>query len=666
LRRLGQLCQARTMLDEALAILRPLANGRNYALALRYLGELSLDQKDYAGALDAFRRLDERALALDQADFRSTALRGQAHALSLLGRAAQARDAALEAEALARGPDNLPNRVAALRVLAMIHASHALPDPEGMQEPTAVLHYLHAALAAGSGIEGYLVPGELLDAMAGEYARLGEYRRAWEIATEASATRERTYSREANSRAIAMRVQNQTDRARNEGQHLRRLAESEARRAEVLQRTSSTLERLSAIGREVTAQLEPSAVFDALNRHIHGLLPATTFAIYLTDPGGTMLVRAFGVELGQPMAENSFSLSNPVAYTVRCLHEREEIYIANWADTPNRYVVPGTVENMTALFGPLVAGERVIGVMTVQAREADAYGDIERLVFRTLCAYGAIALDNARAYTQLRDAQSQLVAQEKLAALGALMAGVAHELNTPIGNSLLIASTLQDRTAEVAKMVAGGTLRRSDLDRYIGDATEASELALRGLASAASLVNSFKQVAVDRTTEQRRGFDLRQVCEEIVATMMNRVRAAGHAISIEVPAGLALDSYPGPFGQVITNFINNALLHAFEGRRGGSMKIAARPLGDGWLQVQFSDDGCGIPPENLGRIYDPFFTTKLGQGGSGLGLSVSYNIVTALLGGRVSADSDANGTTFTLELPVAAPASAQAEPEAIF
>lgn len=188
----------------------------------------------------------------------------------------------------------------------------------------------------------------------------------------------------------------------------------------------------------------------------------------------------------------------------------------------------------------------------------------------------------------------------------------------------------------------------------------------QSLTSAATLVNSFKQVAVDRTTEQRRRFDLRQVCEEIVATMMNRVRAAGHAIAIDVPAGLLLDSYPGPFGQVITNFINNALLHAFEGRSGGRMTITARQPADDRIEVQFADDGCGIPQENLGRIYDPFFTTKLGKGGSGLGLSISYNIVSALLGGQVTAASGPDGTSFTLDLPVEAPASAQAESEPIF
>ena len=315
---------------------------------------------------------------------------------------------------------------------------------------------------------------------------------------------------------------------------------------------------------------------------------------------------------------------------------------------------------------PLLVGERVLGVMTVQAMHAHAYGERERLIFRTLCAYGAIALDNALAYSQLQEAQSQLVSQEKLAALGSLMAGVAHELNTPIGNSLLIASTLEQKTTELEQAVNGPGLRKSELLSFIEDTRKASALVMRGLHSAADLVSSFKQVAVDRTTEQRRVFNLRQVTHEIVATVMNRIRKENHKIAFEVPDTIALDSYPGPFGQVITNLINNALLHGFDGRTGGQMRLVASMPGEGRVLVTFSDDGCGIAPEHLTRIFDPFFTTKLGKGGSGLGLSISYNIVTSLLGGQISVDSGGSGTTFTLDLPLSAPSHDPERPATIY
>ncbi|MES2152815.1 MAG: ATP-binding protein [Pseudomonadota bacterium] len=667
LRRLGQLDSAHEMLHEALAILKPLENARSYAIALQYLGDLSLAQGDYLGALNAFKQLEGRADALNQSDFRSVARRGQAHALSQLGRPLEALEVAQDAIEMAAVQSHALNHIAALRVMAMIHARHELAAPPGMVALNRALHYLHLAMSVADTIDAYTVPGELYDAMAREYAGAGDYVRAYEIALQASAAREKTHSQEATNRAIAMQVHHQTEHARNEGYHHRELAESEARRAEVLQRTSATLERLSAIGQEITAHLDTAAVFNALDRHIHGLLTASTFAIYLTDSTGQMLNRAFGVEMGKPLPTNSIPLSNPDAYSVRCLRDRREIYIDHWPDADHQNVVPGTMVNMSALFVPLVVGERAMGVMTVQAPHSRAYGENERMIFRTLCAYGAIALDNADAYRQLQDAQTQLVSQEKLAALGSLMAGVAHELNTPIGNSLLIASTMQEKTAQIEALMNGPGLRRSELANFIADSQKASSLVMRGLTSAADLVNSFKQVAVDRTTEQRRNFNLQQVCHEIIATMMNRVRAANHNIELRVGDSIAMDSYPGPFGQVITNFINNALLHAFAHGEGGHMVLSAATPLEGRVQVEFRDNGSGIPSEHLSRIFDPFFTTKLGQGGSGLGLSISYNIVTSLLGGQITVFSSAHdGTCFMLDLPLTAPQHDPASPASIY
>ncbi|WLI90331.1 ATP-binding protein [Massilia sp. R2A-15] len=654
LRRLGQLAAAQDMLDQALATLKPVENTRSYAIALQYQGELSLDRDDFHAALATFQALEARAEMLGQSDFQSTAKRGQAHALLRLGRADEALEAAASAMTLAAERTLAHSRIDALRVMAMIHASHSLPAPRGMVEPTASLHYLREALEAGAGIDQYCAPAGLHDTMAREYAAAGDFARAYESALAAGAAREKTHGQETTNRAIAMQVQHQTAQARSEGQHHRELARVEALRARQLQRTSETLARLSAIGQEITSQLDARAVFDVLAGHTGALLGASTLTVYLTDESGSHLQRAFGAEPGCPLPPSSIPLSNEQAVSVRCLGERREIYIPHWPDADQRMVARD--DRLCALFVPLVVGERAIGVMAAQAPHSHAYGEEERLVFRTLCAYGAIALDNAAAYRQLKDAQSQLASQQKLAALGSLMAGVAHELNTPIGNSLLIASTMQAKTEDMEALLNGRGLRRSDLAAYLAETKTASVLVLRGLASAAELVNSFKQVAVDRTTEQRRQFNLLQVCRESVATMMNRIRGAGHEIELRIGEQIVLDSYPGPFGQVVTNFINNALVHAFGGKRGGRMVLSAETRVAGRVLFEFRDDGVGIPPEHLNRIFDPFFTTRLGQGGSGLGLSISYNIVTVLLGGQVAVSSGAaGGACFTLDLPLVAP-----------
>ena len=658
MRRLGRLAAAEELLQEALLIMAPLAGGRSYAVALQYLGDLALDKGDYDVALDAFVHLVERAGALNHADFHSAARRGQAHALSHLNRPELALQAAHEAHELACQQGHAHNQIAALRVLAIIHARHPLPLPADSVETSATLHYLQQALKLAATIDDYSLPGDLLDDLAREHARQGDFPQAYKIALAASMARDQNHNQDATNRAIAMQVHHQTEHARAEGNHHRALAASEARRAEMLQHTSATLERLSAIGPEITTHLDAGAVCQALDRIVHALLSASTFAIYLTDPAGSALKRVFGLDLVQTLP--SIALSRLHADPVRCLLERREVYVEHVPDLMHEQNSDGNLANLSILYMPLMVGERTLGVMTVQARHAHAYGEHERLIFRTLCSYGAIALDNAHAYRQLQDAQAQLVSQEKLAALGALMAGVAHELNTPIGNSLLIAGAMQQKADELEARLNGPGLRRLDLTNFIADARQASELVMRGLTSAADLVNSFKQVALDRTTEQRRVFDLRQVAHEIIATMRNRIHATGHVIEYDIAPSLIMHSYPGPLGQVITNLINNALLHAFDDVHEGKMRLSASRFVDKRVHIMFGDNGRGIAPDNIKRIFDPFFTTKMGHGGSGLGLSISYNIITALLGGQISVTSSSAGTTFLLDLPLSAP---QHDPE---
>lgn len=409
LRQLGQRDAAQSLLREALATLSPLSGSRAYAVALEYQGDLALDLGNHAAALDSFTRLAARGDALCQNDFQSSARRGQAHALSHLARPDDALAAAQAALALARDHGDASSQIAALNVLADIHTRHDLPAPELMMAPNAVLHYLQLALEIAATIEGYTVPGTLLDAAAREYAAIGDYERAYNISLQANAARDQTHSKEATSRAIAMQVQYQTERAQTEGEHHRQLAAAEAQRAEVLQQTSATLEHLSAIGQEITAHLDPAAVFRALDRHVHGLLDATHFSIFLLESDGATLVCTFGIEAGKPLPAIRVPLSSPSANSARCVRERREILIELDEQGVTPHLIPGTLPTLSLLFAPLRVGDRVLGAMTVQSLQAHSYGERERLIFRTLCAYGAIALDNARAYQQVAATQAQLL-----------------------------------------------------------------------------------------------------------------------------------------------------------------------------------------------------------------------------------------------------------------
>lgn len=263
-------------------------------------------------------------------------------------------------------------------------------------------------------------------------------------------------------------------------------------------------------------------------------------------------------------------------------------------------------------------------------------------------AEARLALEN------LRRAQDELVRTEKIAGLGSLVAGVAHELNTPIGNAVMVASTLNDQNRDFLESMQKG-LRQSALREYVRMVEDACNILMRNLERAAHLVSSFKQVAVDQTSYQRRRFNLKEVVDEIALAIAPTLRHASVKLTIEIDDGIQFDSYPGPLGQILLNLINNAVVHAFDPGTAGKVLIQAFPS-DASVELRVSDNGKGIPRENLGRIYDPFFTTRLGQGGSGLGLHIVYTLVTELLGGEITVESVVDsGTTFSIVLPTTAP-----------
>ena len=265
--------------------------------------------------------------------------------------------------------------------------------------------------------------------------------------------------------------------------------------------------------------------------------------------------------------------------------------------------------------------------------------------------------DLQQMFEQLNRAKEELVHNEKLAALGALVAGISHELNTPIGNSLMIASAFEDQTSEIrAQFTQGAPMKRSVLDSYLENANTAVEVLVRNLHRAADMVSNFKQVAVDQTSAQRRTFLLAEVVSGNVLTLLPTIRRTPYTVTQDIPPALMMDSYPGPLGQVITNLVTNAITHGLDGRDYGTITISSGNEEQDSVVLTISDDGKGISADNLLHIYEPFFTTKLGVGGSGLGLHIVHNIVSDILGGRIDVRSTPGaGTTFTLTLPITAP-----------
>lgn len=253
----------------------------------------------------------------------------------------------------------------------------------------------------------------------------------------------------------------------------------------------------------------------------------------------------------------------------------------------------------------------------------------------------------------LKAAQESLVQAEKLASLGALVGGVAHEINTPVGIALSCASHLSDTVAAMRKLFDADDIGVDDFERFMATVTDTSGLILSNCDRAADLIRSFKQVAVDRTTSERRQFNLGTYIRETLASLGPHLRQAGHVVSIDCPGGIIMTSHPGALSQVLSNFVMNSLIHGFEPGQVGHMVIRVDQPDPQTVRITYSDNGRGIPEENRGRIFDPFFTTRRGLGGSGLGLHIVYNLVVGPLGGMVTVESsDSGGACFTVTIPV--------------
>jgi PAS domain S-box-containing protein len=260
------------------------------------------------------------------------------------------------------------------------------------------------------------------------------------------------------------------------------------------------------------------------------------------------------------------------------------------------------------------------------------------------------------ALRNLQETQNFLIEAEKLAALGRLVAGVAHEINNPVGTCLTVASALDLKTAEFAADVAQGDLKRSRLNEFLETSRQASSQLVANLNHAAELIQSFKQVATDRNYSNQRIFDLGDLTEQIAMSLRPGLGKQNLTLSVERQGNLTMDSYPGPYGQVLTNLFLNSVAHAFPDGKGGIVDISVRASGKDDVEVVFSDDGCGMSLGVKRQAFDPFFTTRRDQGGIGLGLHVVYNIVTNCLGGRLNLESEpGEGTKIRIILPRVAP-----------
>ncbi len=252
----------------------------------------------------------------------------------------------------------------------------------------------------------------------------------------------------------------------------------------------------------------------------------------------------------------------------------------------------------------------------------------------------------------LKKAQDFLIQSEKMAALGGLVAGVAHEINTPVGIGVTAASFLEVKTTEIEEKFNTNGLKKSNLKEYFSIARDSSRMLLSNMKRAADLIQSFKQVAVDQASKERRKFMMKEYMTEILASLSSKFKRSKHTISIQCEEDIEVNSFPGAFSQIMTNLIMNSLKHGFEDLEAGHINIRIERSGEN-VKLVYTDNGKGIPQKNLIKVFDPFFTTKRGQGGSGLGMHIVYNLVTQSLGGSITCDSvESESTEFVIDFPV--------------
>ncbi len=665
--------EARDLLRRAIAMPTP-AHPLGQRAAVKMLGQLGgleLACQDYAAALEIFQRQEHSARDLDLADLQTAAQTGQARALSHMGHSelalAMAQAALLNAKPA--------GQIELFQFMAQMVTRHPqLPLPAGSISAASVpLHYLHQALAL-TGKVGE-VSDDLLAALAQEYAQIGDYLSAYRFADQANRAREQRYGREAANRALAVQASQQSERVEAQDMHARQLA-AEARRAESLQETSAILQHLGAIGQEITAHLEAGLVFNVLQAHVRHLLDVSFLAIFLMDEDdgddNEAMSLAFGRDDDEAMPPLRLPMSDLDSPSVQCVRLRRQILVNHDPELNSRNWVPGKMPTLSRMSAPLCLEERVLGMITIQSRKQYAYGEREQLIFRTLCAYTAIALSNAqthgelaKAHHQLQETQQQLVQQEKMAGLGELTAGVAHEINNPTHFVHLLAQTQQVDIDEFQQFVA--QLVEADAAAEVMEAFDARFAKLSNNVSV--MLNG--TVRIKHIVNDLRTFTRLDAAEKKAMQVADCIHSALHLVRAswlekvefitefeDVPD---IQCWPALLNQVLINLLLNAC-QAIEEKQKAS--AADKPeSGKLWLRlarcgetrrvcIAIEDNGIGIPLAHYARIMEPFFTTKDVGVGMGLGLSTAFGIVKNH-GGELKFSSRAGqGSCFMVYLPM--------------
>jgi len=450
---------------------------------------------------------------------------------------------------------------------------------------------------------------------------------------------------------------------------------------ERLERLEAVQSMLLEIGRTSTSCSDITEFIRAVHRALGRIMYAANFYVALSDrEDGTVRFVYFvdesdeGPPLNQPVALASPDES-PTAWVIQ---HRETLVVTaadfkarlnfgagsaaeHWIGCPlldQQHMPLGAIviQSYTSENTYSVEDQDLFGVIanhvSVALQSLQSMDRLERAVHeRTLRLEEQNAATNI-ALTQLQQAQGELVRQEKLASLGRLVAGVAHEINTPLGICVTATSHLVEELRLTREELGNGELTEDSLNSFLDIVDQSLRIMTTNTQRAAALVRSFKQVAVDQSSDDIRSFNLRTYLNEVLLSLQPKLKGRPVKVEVDCPPDLVLESYPGAVSQIVTNMLMNSLVHGFEEReQAGTIAIRAALEGD-VVAFSYADDGAGMDSDTLDKLFDPFFTTKRGNGGSGLGAHILYNLVTGPLGGSVRVQSaPGEGLRYELSFP---------------
>ncbi len=466
-------------------------------------------------------------------------------------------------------------------------------------------------------------------------------------------------------KTVAEQQRAEAERQRAEAERQR--AESEARQKQV-ESAHRNIALLSEIGRELTTKLDRESIVRTLYGHVDKLMTTDVFGIGLYRPERELIDFPMTLARGGRYPPYTRSMREPAQLAVWCVLHRSEILINDIEADAGRYtddlqrtvaaqklgptqegIDPGSPKSM--IYMPLLVENRVLGVVTAQSYQTGAYQPHHVDMLRTLAAYCAVALDNADAYVRLQKMQDRLIQQEKMASLGRLVAGVAHEVNTPLGNIRMSTSIILQHVDALARRLQRGELQRSSLESFLDTVRMSGSLIDGAAARVDELITTFKQLSMDPSSVRLRRFNASETLDLIVESLRPHTRAAGAMIVVDAEPAVMLVGDPVRFEQVVTNLLTNAIRHGVDGRDNGRICITLRS-GPAGVDLTVADNGVGIPEDLRSKIFEPFVTSKFGQGHSGLGLYLVHSIVTGIFRGTISVEStEGEGSLFAVHLP---------------